>query len=299
MDAVTRGFKFMSTTVSRDHLNNPKRFFNLGSRRTLAFVFTQAAILVAYWLYQTIGDRLGRTSSYTGATLFACLFALTLLGVRKRLPIAKYGSVATWTQVHLYMGLFSIAVYAMHVPRLIANGWFESVLSLLFLTVAASGLYGIYASRALPRRITSLGDEVQFDRFHFYRDKIAEAASVLVAQAQSLQSSSNDAVMLNFYQSHVQSFFQNKPRRWRLLWDQSSTRVRLMQQIRQLDRYLSPDERMLGGSLSALIRRRDELDSQWALQSRLRLWVVVHLLITMALIVASIAHVAVVLRYTR
>jgi hypothetical protein len=287
--------KTVSTTAATTHSKRP---LNLRSRRAMALILTQTAILIAYWVYQTIGDRLGRTSVFTGATLLACLFALTLLGLRKRLPIAKFGSVATWTQVHLYMGLFSIAVYAMHVPRLIASGLFESTLSLLFLAVAASGIYGIYASRTLPGRITALGDEVRFDRFQYYREKISEAASVLVDQTKSLQASSSNSVILNFYQSHVQSFLQDRPRRLRILWDKSPTRARLMRQTRELDRYLTSDERSLGGSLSALIRRRDELDSQWALQLRLRLWVVVHLLMTLALIVASIMHVAIVLRYT-
>ena len=67
-------------------------------------------------------------------------------------------------------------------------------------------------------------------------------------------------------------------------------RRKLLSGLRDLDRYLETDDREASGRFAALVRRRDDLDYQFALQLRLRLWVVVHSIFSLALVVGGIIH---------
>ena len=146
---------------------NLKRFFtrpSLRTRRQVALLLTFCITIFFVWLIQRESMRLGRADWLSGFTVLACLFLLMLLGVRRRIPFWPLGKVSTWTQVHLYVGIFTAVIYAMHVPALIAGGFFERVLSILFLTTTVSGFYGLYASRTLPRKLTSIENEHRFDQ---------------------------------------------------------------------------------------------------------------------------------------
>lgn len=291
----------MSVSLKKTLAASPSRSRgarSLRSRRVIALMVTQAAVLIAFVGFQAIDRRLGRTAVYSGAMLLVCLILLALLGVRKRLPLGNWGSVSTWTQVHLYLGLFSLAAYAMHVPRVLADGWIEGPLSILFLGVAASGLYGIYASRTLPRRLTALGDEVRFDQFEFHRRQLWETAQGQWNELPAKDSADGSAVLRGFCQTRLETYFRRPPSWLRCVLDRSSARARLLQELRELDRYLDPEERSLSGPLAALIRRRDELDHQWVLQSRLRGWVVFHSLATLALVAMTLVHLWAVIGYT-
>ena len=94
-------------------------------RRLLALTFTLLAFLSVWTIASFVDARLGRPEILTGSTVLASLFLLVLLGVRRRLPFWPLGSVSTWTQIHIYTGIFAGGVYALHVPTLIAGGRLE------------------------------------------------------------------------------------------------------------------------------------------------------------------------------
>lgn len=230
----------------------------------------------------------------TGWTLMGCLIALIALGVRRRLPILPLGRVSTWTQIHLYMGLFAIGAYVMHAPRLVANGWFEGGLSILFWFVSGSGVYGVLASRRLPTRLTGIAQDHRFDDVHWHRQHIAAAASDQIA---ALQQPSTVHVLGEFYDQFLHRYLRARPTLAYCVWPHSRRRQRLLSGLTQLDRYLDDNGRRVAGTLAGLIRRRDDLDYQYAIQLRLRLWVIFHATCSIALLVAGIVHAIVALRF--
>jgi hypothetical protein len=149
------------------------------NRRRISICVTLIALLTVAGIAWIQIGRLAHASFFTGATVLASILLLALLGLRRRLPVLPLGSVSTWTQIHLYMGIFSAGVYVMHVPALIGGGIFECGLSIVFLLVAASGFYGIYASRTLPRRLTAVEGQHRFDRVAWHRGQIAETQYAL------------------------------------------------------------------------------------------------------------------------
>ncbi len=146
------------------------------TRRVIAITIT--AIVSAVWLAGDfwIGSTLGHSAVYSGATLLTCVLLLTAIGVRKRLPVLNLLAVRTWLQVHIYLGLFACLVYAVHVPMLIARGPLECALSFVFLFTAVSGMYGLYQSRSVPRRLTNLNVQPRYDRIAWHRAHLAQAA---------------------------------------------------------------------------------------------------------------------------
>ena len=67
--------------------------------------------------------------------------------------------------------------------------------------------------------------------------------------------------------------------------------------LKELDRYLETEGRTAAGMLAALVRRRDDLDYQFALQLRLRVWLVVHGVFSIVLLAAAIVHAVVAWRF--
>jgi len=64
----------------------------------------------------------------------------------------------------------------------------------------------------------------------------------------------------------------------------------LLSDLKELERYLENDDRSTADQFAALVRRRDDLDYQFALQLRLRLWVTFHSILTVALVVGGLAQ---------
>ncbi len=263
-------------------------------RRTLSIVVTGSAIAVvaaAAWVAET---RLANPAWVTGATLMAAVLSLMLLGIRRRIPVLPLGNVSTWTQIHLYTGLFAAGVYAMHVPTLIADGMFEGTLSVLFLLATASGVYGIFASRTIPKRLNATEAQPRFDQLAWHREQIATAAA---DWGRSLTEPASIAVLEDFYGAALRPFFMGPPPRSYLIAPRGTRRQRLLAGLGELDRYLDGDGRDAAGRLAALVRRRDDLDYQYAMQLRLRVWVVFHAVLSVLVLLGSVLHVALVWRF--
>lgn len=263
-------------------------------RRFLSLAITAIGLTVL-WLWVWFDrSRLSSGSLPSGASLLCCLLILTLLGVRRRIPVLRLGSVSTWTQVHLYTGLFAVGVYVMHVPAIIANGIFESALSIVFLVVSLSGIVGLWISRSIPRRLTAMSQQYRYDRIGWHRKQIADAAGALI---DALVEPTGVQVIGDFHKDYLHGFFQSKPGLSFLLFPNGVRRRRLLSGLQELHRYLEPESRGKAGELASLVRRRDDLDYQFALQTRLRCWVLVHSLFSIALVIGSLIHVVVALRF--
>jgi hypothetical protein len=263
-------------------------------RRIIAGCVCLTAIVVFWSLYRWIDDSLGDHRWFTGWTLATCLIALSIFGLRKRLVMLQLLPVSTWTQIHGYTGLFTIALFAMHVPRLIANGPFESMLSLLFWSVSGSGLYGIYISRTAPRKLTAIGQEYRYDTIPWYR---AQVASIAQRTILALSQSPDREVLSEYYQRRLAPYLANQPTVFYRLVPSGRRRRQMLLELADLHRYLTPTTITAAGHLAGLVRARDNMDYQHVMQWRLRLWVAIHACLTIGLMAASILHVILVLNF--
>ena len=256
-------------------------------RRLVSLLVTTIAVLLVGGIAWIEEGRIGNASVFTGFTLLSTIVLLMLIGVRRRLPVMALGSMSSWTQFHLYLGIFSVGIYCLHVPAIVGKGNFESWLSILFLLVAGSGLYGIYASRMLPKRMTAVETEHCLDRVHWHRDQIAQTASEM---AGALNEPSGDGVLRSFYDSNLNPFFTSRPSLAFLMVPSNSRRRRLLSGLQELDRYLEGEGKNMAGRFATLVRRKDSLDYQFAMKLRLRLWLVTHCILSVALLAGGIVH---------
>lgn len=264
-------------------------------RRIVGLLITAIAIGVVWLLAWVEESRLGHASYLTGFTCLAALFVLILLGMRRRLPMLPLGSVSTWTQVHLYTGIFATGVFVLHVPALVAGGLFEFTLSLVFWAVSISGFYGVYISRTLPKRLTAVQGQHRFDRVAWHRSEIADRARALLAETANTTAGS---VLEQFYRDYLKQFFGHRPSLAYVLIPTGHRRQRLLNDLKELDRYLEADSKKTAGRFAALVRKRDDLDYQFALQFRLRSWVVFHAFFSIVLTIGAIVHGVMALRFT-
>ena len=92
--------------------------------------------------------------------ILALVLALTLFNARKKLPFLPLASAATWMQIHIYLGWFSIFVFLLHIHFRVPHGLLEATLAGVF-CLGASQLRGAAALELAALR--ELGIEVAAD----------------------------------------------------------------------------------------------------------------------------------------
>lgn len=260
---------------------------NWFTRRRVRNVSVTVAVIAALALIVAWMDRsLLHSSFFTGYVLIGSMFLLAAFGMRKRLPmISGIGTAAFWMQMHIYVGLGSFAVFAMHVAFRVPDGTFESTLAVLYCIVFFSGLYGIWATRTIPKKLTQVGEEVIFERIPAFKRVLARRAQTIV-----MESCQNTPVLANFYVNRLSSFFECQRSFAYMLIPNGRTRRHLISEIEELDRFLAQDDRRISRELAIMVRKKDDLDYHTAMQGRLKLWLFVHIAMTWSLLIFSVVH---------
>lgn len=258
----------------------------LPMRRIRNVVLTTLALLAIGALVVWQNQNLVKSTFTTGYILLGSFLLLTAFNMRKRIPsLAQLGSAAFWMQVHIYVGLATFVLFGLHVGWKIPNGGFELLLTTLYLIVAMSGVYGIYATRTIPKKLTAINDEVIYERIPSFRANLAAEARRLV-----LEACEHSDVLARFYRNRLAEYFE-RPRSLAYLANPSGRlRRQLMSEIDDLDRYLSSDQRSLSRQLSQMVKKKDDLDYHAAQQGRLKIWLFAHIGFTYSLLLVSIFH---------
>lgn len=263
-----------------------KTRFRFSRRRWRNSIATLVLIAILAAIVYAQNQSLNHASFLTGYLLIGSIVFLAAFNIRKKLPfIPGIGTAAAWMQLHIYVGLSTFAIFGFHIAWKVPKGGFETVLALLYLTVAISGVYGLVISRTYPTRLRRIGNEVLFERIPFLRQQLAVQARELVLRA--CQSSD---VLAKLYANRLAYFFERQRSLAYLVRPTGNQRRQLISAIEDLDRYLGEDQRSIGRQLSALVQQRDDLDFQYALQGRLKAWLFVHIGFTYSLLIVSIIH---------
>jgi hypothetical protein len=261
------------------------RFF--ARRRLVNSAATLAALGAVWWWAERLEARLRPSSFFTGWTLLAAIVFLAAFQLRKKIPAPPLGCAAAWTQAHIYTGLATACLFAMHASLRWPTGALETTLTALYAATFASGLIGLYWTRTLPRRLSRVGEEVIYERIAalrgMMRDRAQAAVLITVRTAGA-------TTLGEFYNARLHNFF-SQHRGWGYrFWPSSRLRKMLLAEMTEATRYLSDAERKTAEDLFALVRSRDDLDYHEALQWRLRAWLFVHIALTYPLLAAAALH---------
>ncbi len=255
-------------------------------RRFRNIVLLMIALVAVGILVVSQNQNLVHSTFTTGYVLLGSFVLLTAFNMRKRIPsLAQLGSAAFWMQLHIYVGLGTFVLFGFHVGWKIPNGGFEVFLTTLYLIVAVSGVYGLYATRSIPKKLTALNDEVIYERIPGFRKQLAGDARRLV-----LEACQHSDVLARFYRNRLAAYFERPRSIAYLASPNGRLRRQLMSEIDDLDRYLSDDQRSLSRQLGQMVKKKDDLDYHAAQQGRLKIWLFAHIGFTYSLLLVSILH---------
>ena len=250
------------------------------------FLTVAALALLALWL-RAKHRNLESTAFTTGYLLLAAVGFLALYNIRKKLPMLPLGSSATWLQCHLYVGMASTVVFAMHAGASRPHGVLDTTLAAVYLLTVASGVLGLYATRTIPAQLTRVGEEVIYERIPAYRQQVRRKALELVLESVA---ASGATTLADFYAARLVDYFDQPRGLAYQLRPTTARRRALMRELHDVRRYLSDQEQGFCEKLFALLRRKDDLDFQAARQKTLKIWLFVHIGLTCSLVLLSALH---------
>jgi len=260
---------------------------NLANRRIRNGGLTLLVMAGMAWWVRAQEQSLDPTAFTTGYLLLAALVFLALYNVRKKMPFLPLGSSTTWLQWHLYVGVGTLGVFALHIGPNRPRGIFDTTLAVVYLLTAVSGMVGLYFTRTIPAQLTRLGVEVVYERIPAFRRQVWQQASSVVLQGVA---ASGATTLADFYVARLYDFF-GRPRGIRYFCKPTFARRRaLLREMRDLRRYLSEPEQSACERLFALVRRKDDLDFHHARQKLLKLWLFLHIGLTWWLLLLALVH---------
>ncbi len=253
-------------------------------------VFAVAAASLAIVLAVVAAEAALRdTSHLSGWTLLGLAVFLSAFGLRKKLAHPPLLAAGTWLKLHLGAGILVLVAFGMHL-RGAPDGRLEWLLAVLFGASAASGLIGWWLSRAIPRRLAALGEDVIFERIPILAREIRDRAQELAAAAEH---ESSRSILGDIYARYLHKFFAVPVPWWRTFSAQARSN-RLRHELRDQRRYLAAGERAAADELERLLRRRAVLDTHQAWQGLLKGWLFAHVPLSLALLIVAAVHVLVV-----
>ena len=267
-------------------------FANRRSRNTLI----AAAVLVVFGAFTYVyGASLRDPMFLTGWVLLAGCLMLALLNSRKKLPMLPLGTAAMWVQFHIYLGWVIIGAFLLHGGVTPPAGPLELALWIVFLLIAASGIFGAFLSREVPHRMARVEEPILFERITGFRRQLAEEAHQLALKSITDLKS---ATIAQFYADRLQPFLAGPRNLLGHLVQHSGQRRKLCRDLGALERYLDGDGKACAGRLKEIVEAKDSLDSQYAHLGLMRLWLFVHIPLTYSLLLLAAVHLVAVYAYT-
>jgi hypothetical protein len=258
------------------------------SRRRIRNTSVLLLALAVVWLCVLIQERnLAASAFTTGYLLLAAILFLALYSIRKKLAFLPLGNSTAWLQWHLYVGMGSTGLFALHAGLSWPNGILESLLALIYALTVASGLFGLYLTRALPAQLARVGMEPIYERIPAIQYELRRQANELVLEAAA---NSGATTLADVYLDRLYDFFQRPRGVWYLLRPTTARRRTLMRQLHDAGRYLSDQERAACERLFSLVRRKDDLDFHEARQKLLKVWLFGHIGLAFLLVIAALLH---------
>ena len=266
------------------------------------------ASAIGYWAEDLrVPPNGGSVFGYTSGTIAAVLMlVLTYLGRRKRHYGSKLGTVKGWTSAHVYLGVALIGLTLLHSGFQVGWNWHTLAFALM-LIVCFSGIYGVWAYQHYPALID--------------RNNLSQTRGALIDQLLALDQ--EIAASLTRHEPHIASMVQGSLERTALAdrWldilrgndrsevllpgkglvpnkDMTALIDYLFEQIEegaQGDTALNLQSLItsLGERATLISRIKEDL----RLVTLTRIWLIVHIPLAFAAVVAVIIHVIAVFLY--
>ncbi len=240
-------------------------------------------------------ENLVSLSTASGWLLLASFLLLGLYGLRKKVPFLPLGTVAAWLRIHIGTGLTAVALFFVHSGWAWPTGWFESILWICFLLLAASGFLGWWLQRLTPFALHSGDTLYQEEEIPRQIALVLEETDQLVSDSSTLGAS---PILKRYYQDRLRPWLTRPRDQWAHRFDSRAPRVRLAGQFSDVERYIDLEIREEFDALVALAFRKLELERQYSWHRLSHGWLLVHLPLTGITLTAIVIHILVVRSHT-
>ncbi len=271
------------------------KFISFTTRRMIMWTALVALSIWALIRFEELNATHPHLVYVTGWILLTLMLVLTAYNARKKLPFLPLISSRLWFQFHVYLGLFTGLVFLLHMRWNWPQGGFELTLALMFIGVTLSGIFGWWLSRTLPKRLTTAGGEVPFERIPVIRRDIQLQAEKLVLAG--VVPSKSDT-LADFYTQRLSDFFSRPANFGAHLVGSRRPLNNILGQIAEVDRFINASEKKTVADLTELVRQKDSLDYHRTAQVVMKGWLFIHIPLTYALLVFSVAHIVIVYSFS-
>ena len=255
--------------------------------------FVLSLLLVGVYAVEVLSPY--RAPFLSGWLLFLVVLILVTYNLLKRISFPSLKMSPDWFRIHVSAGLLTIGLFVLHIGLRVPNGPLEITLALLYAAGAGSGLVGLVLTNVLPRRLTTRGEHVTLEQIPGMRERLRQSVEAVVSRTISEQHSTT---LADFYERRLASFLDGPRNYWGHLFASTGSRQALLAELGALDRSLGEKERESAEELRDLIRMKDALDFQEALQGTVKHWLFIHIPLSYSLLILALVHAIVVSAYT-
>ena len=260
-------------------------------RRIRNFIILGVVAYLVFFALNVIEYSLNIQQFYSGWLMVFLICVLLLFYVKKRLTVVPLGNNAAWAQWHYYSGLLLFVVFVKHVDFNVPDGAVEMSLFISFITIILSGAGGAVFNRVYAKRLSSLDEEVIFERVFQHREALrSEVESLLL----DVVDKTNSDTLSNYYLKHLSRFFERPRHVLSHLMGSGYATLRILNGLERQMRYLNSAETECAFSIKKLIHQKDILDRHFALQGFLKYWGVLHFPVALCMVCLIVLHVVLV-----
>lgn len=258
----------------------------LRQRRITAISLT-LLVSIALWIFMFKGT-IARfpVELWSGLALYAIILLLAAFNTRKKLPFIPLLSAATWLQIHIYVGFFSLILFGFHISFSWPRGTIEILLTIVFLLVCLSGIFGIFISRWLPKQMQLSGEPIIYEKIPYYRKETLKAVEACIHDAQIKTGSST---LPDFYLEKFAPYFSRPPHTFHA-FSSAKEYQNLLQELKELTRYLDTSELPYHKQIIEQLSRKRHLDFMQSANGLLRTWLFIHIPFSCSLLILGLVH---------
>ncbi len=263
-------------------------------KRVVGVLLVISATLSVIVINQKLQLQLKFSSEYSGWLLGTLIVLLSLYNLRKRVPFLPLGDNRFWMQLHIYTGLFVAIVFYIHTSSLWPNGQMERWMAITFMVVVLSGVIGLILYRVIPPQLSLHDETIIFERIPALRWQIKKQIDDLVQQSIEQERSTTIA---DFYRRRLLKFISSTSIPYSYFSDVHQTMQRWDGRFTTMKRYLNPQELELFEQIVTLTHQKIELDYQYINQRLMKIWLFVHVPLTLSLLLLIVLHIIIVYAY--
>jgi len=251
----------------------------------------------------------GTTQGYIlGSIATFIILLLTYLGIRKRQYSSNLGNLQGWTSAHVYLGISLLLIASLHTDFQV--GWNVHTLAYsLMLLVILSGFYGLYTYMHYPRVLsnnnTGGSQDVWLEEMSEIDDKIKEISiscrlNERLYVLSAIKNTSLKGGLFNQFKGKDYSKVREQEGNKKLVSNKNQqTVINILAQA--IPKSISQSESSALNQLLTLFSRRQRLlkiiRRNLQIKAYLKMWLIFHIPLTIALLAALFVHILVVFLY--